>query len=68
MYSTIIKSDLVALNCCLRSNMAKKSVSETVTEELEPIISNLGYELVEVKYAKGRSGKNERYARRENPC
>ncbi len=36
--------------------MAKKSVSEQVTELCEPIIKNLGYELVEVKYAKGHSG------------
>ena len=36
--------------------MAKKSVSELVTELCSPIIEELGYELVEVKYAKGRSG------------
>ncbi len=36
--------------------MAKKSVSELVTDLCSPIVENLGYELVEVKYAKGRSG------------
>lgn len=36
--------------------MTKKSVSEQVTELCEPIVEKLGYELVEVKYAKGRSG------------
>ncbi len=36
--------------------MAKKSVVEMVTELCEPIVSELGYELVEVKYAKGHSG------------
>lgn len=36
--------------------MAKKSVSEQVAELCEPIVEKLGYELVEVKYAKGRSG------------
>ena len=36
--------------------MAKKSVSELVSEFATPIVENLGYELVEVKYAKGHSG------------
>ena len=36
--------------------MSKKSVSEQVTELATPIVENLGYELVEVKYQKGRSG------------
>ena len=36
--------------------MAKKSVSELVEELCSPIVENLGYELVEVKYAKGRNG------------
>lgn len=36
--------------------MAKKSVSELVSELATPIVENLGYELVEVKYTKGRSG------------
>ena len=36
--------------------MAKKSVSDLVTDLCSPIVSELGYELVEVKYAKGRSG------------
>lgn len=36
--------------------MAKKGVGEQVTELCEPIVANLGYELVEVKYAKGHSG------------
>ena len=39
-----------------RRKMTKKSVSEQVTEICEPIISELGYELVEAKYAKGHSG------------
>lgn len=36
--------------------MAKKSVSLLVEEMARPIVENLGYELVEVKYAKGLSG------------
>ena len=36
--------------------MAKLSVSEQVESLAKPIIENLGYELVEVKYAKGHSG------------
>jgi ribosome maturation factor RimP len=36
--------------------MAKKSISELVSEFATPIVENLGYELVEVKYAKGHSG------------
>ena len=36
--------------------MTKKSVSELVEELCSPIVEKLGYELVEVKYAKGRSG------------
>ncbi len=36
--------------------MAKKSVSELVEELCSPIVERLGYELVEVKYAKGKSG------------
>ena len=36
--------------------MAKKSVSELATDLCSPIVENLGYELVEVKYAKGFSG------------
>ncbi|MBO7508237.1 MAG: hypothetical protein J6T39_01155 [Clostridia bacterium] len=36
--------------------MAKKSVSEIVEEMAKPIVDNLGYELVEVKYSKGYSG------------
>ena len=36
--------------------MAKKTVKELVEEMASPIVENLGYELVEVKYAKGYSG------------
>ncbi len=36
--------------------MTKKSVSELVTEFATPIVEDLGYELVEVKYQKGHSG------------
>ena len=36
--------------------MAKKSVSDLVTEMATPIVENLGYELVEVKYQKSHSG------------
>ena len=36
--------------------MAKKSVSQMVEEMAKPIVENLGYELVEVKYAKGAYG------------
>lgn len=36
--------------------MAKISVSKLVEDALKPIIENLGYELVEVKYAKDYSG------------
>lgn len=36
--------------------MTKKSVSDLVTEFATPIVENLGYELVEVKYQKGHSG------------
>ena len=36
--------------------MTKKSVSELVTEFATPIVENLGYELVEVKYQKGHAG------------
>ena len=36
--------------------MAKTSISKMVEEMAKPIIENLGYELVEVKYAKGLSG------------
>ena len=36
--------------------MSKKSVSDQVTEIATPIVENLGYELVEVKYQKGRNG------------
>ena len=36
--------------------MSKKSVSELVEEMATPIVENLGYELVEVKYSKGFSG------------
>lgn len=36
--------------------MTKKSVSEVVAEFATPIVENLGYELVEVKYQKGHSG------------
>jgi ribosome maturation factor RimP len=36
--------------------MAKKSVSKMVEEMAKPIVEGLGYELVEVKYAKGYSG------------
>lgn len=36
--------------------MAKKSVSDLVTEVIQPIVTELGYELVEVKYQKGFGG------------
>ena len=36
--------------------MAKKSVSELVIEMARPIVENLGYELVEVKYQKSHNG------------
>lgn len=36
--------------------MSKLNVSEQVTELAKPIIENLGYELVEVKYAKSHAG------------
>ena len=36
--------------------MAKKSVSDLVAEMATPIVENLGYELVEVKYQKSHSG------------
>ena len=39
-----------------RRKMTKKSISEQVTEICAPIVSNLGYELVEAKYAKGHRG------------
>ena len=39
-----------------RSSMSKKSVSDLVQEMATPIVENLGYELVEVRYAKGFSG------------
>ena len=36
--------------------MSKLSVSEQVMEMAKPIVENLGYELVEVKYGKGHGG------------
>lgn len=36
--------------------MSKLSVSEQVMKMAKPIVENLGYELVEVKYGKGHSG------------
>lgn len=36
--------------------MAKNSISKLVEEHLKPIVESLGYELVEVKYAKERTG------------
>ena len=39
--------------------MAKKSTSDLVMELCEPIVKELGYELVEVKYAKGHSSQME---------
>ena len=36
--------------------MTKNSVSKSVEEYLKPIVENLGYELVEVKYAKEHTG------------
>ena len=36
----------------------KQSISEKVEEFLEPIILELGYELVEVEYAKKQNGMN----------
>ena len=38
--------------------MASKKVADIVREFAEPIISNLGYELVEVEYAKKSTGMN----------